>query len=312
VIVGRGSATLGRCSTWRAQPSKQRGAHPNADDAQQTGHPSGGSPQGRDRRQDCADAGVYPGLSNRRQPVFFFSFFKNLRLLTPLVTEAGISRDGDASGRGAAAGPGSKATASGMPAAGGLAAELIGVVRSVSSSASGRRAPGYLAVAEGQGRPPRLAALVSRRVSRQARRSTGFRGHVDLRGSVRTIRVNHTALGRRRRGDFHPGREPRDRIAGVVVWAVGVSMGFPPVCPRRRRADRPGRTVSVVASIGYFAKPRRGPPAIGLCSTKYRDRPVSYTSLFGSEVVAMSSPPSPRPAHAARHGPSLNRRRPRH
>jgi predicted MFS family arabinose efflux permease len=53
-------------------------------------------------------------------------------------------------------------------------------------------------------------------------------------------------------------------LAGVLLWAVGVSMGFPlGMSAAADSGPDPAARVSVVASIGYFAN-LAGPPAIGL------------------------------------------------
>ena len=52
-------------------------------------------------------------------------------------------------------------------------------------------------------------------------------------------------------------------LAGVLFWAVGVSMGFPlGMSAAAESGPDPAARVSVVASIGYFAN-LAGPPAIG-------------------------------------------------
>ena len=52
-------------------------------------------------------------------------------------------------------------------------------------------------------------------------------------------------------------------LAGVLLWAVGVSMGFPlGMSAAAESGPDPAARVSVVASIGYFAN-LAGPPAIG-------------------------------------------------
>jgi cyanate permease len=49
----------------------------------------------------------------------------------------------------------------------------------------------------------------------------------------------------------------------VVLWAVGVSMGFPlGMSAAAESGPDPAARISVVASIGYFAN-LAGPPAIG-------------------------------------------------
>jgi MFS family permease len=52
-------------------------------------------------------------------------------------------------------------------------------------------------------------------------------------------------------------------LLGVVLWAVGVSMGFPlGMSAAAESGPDPAARISVVASIGYFAN-LAGPPAIG-------------------------------------------------
>jgi predicted MFS family arabinose efflux permease len=52
-------------------------------------------------------------------------------------------------------------------------------------------------------------------------------------------------------------------LVGVLLWAVGVSMGFPlGISAAAESGPDPAASVSVVASIGYFAN-LAGPPAIG-------------------------------------------------
>jgi MFS family permease len=52
-------------------------------------------------------------------------------------------------------------------------------------------------------------------------------------------------------------------LAGVVLWAVGVSMGFPlGMSAAAEGGPDPAARISVVASIGYFAN-IAGPPVIG-------------------------------------------------
>ena len=52
-------------------------------------------------------------------------------------------------------------------------------------------------------------------------------------------------------------------LLGVLLWAVGVSMGFPlGMSAAAESGPDPAARISVVASIGYFAN-LAGPPAIG-------------------------------------------------
>ena len=53
-------------------------------------------------------------------------------------------------------------------------------------------------------------------------------------------------------------------LVGVLLWAVGVSMGFPlGMSAAAESGPDPAARVSVVASIGYFAN-LAGPPVIGV------------------------------------------------
>jgi MFS family permease len=85
---------------------------------------------------------------------------------------------------------------------------------------------------------------------------------VDRLGRVRTIRVT-TALGVIGVVLFIVARDPWLALAGVLLWAVGVSMGFPlGMSAAAESGPDPAARVSVVASIGYFAN-LAGPPVIG-------------------------------------------------
>jgi len=86
---------------------------------------------------------------------------------------------------------------------------------------------------------------------------------VDRLGRVRTIRVT-TALGIIGVALFIEAGNIWIVLAGVLLWAVGVSMGFPlGMSAAAESGPDPAERVSVVASIGYFAN-LAGPPAIGL------------------------------------------------
>jgi MFS family permease len=85
---------------------------------------------------------------------------------------------------------------------------------------------------------------------------------VDRLGRVRTIRVT-TTLGLIGIVAFILGGNPWIVLLGVVLWAVGVSMGFPlGMSAAAESGPDPAARISVVASIGYFAN-LAGPPAIG-------------------------------------------------
>ena len=52
-------------------------------------------------------------------------------------------------------------------------------------------------------------------------------------------------------------------LLAVLLWAIGVSMGFPlGMSAAAESGPNPAARVSVVASIGYFAN-LAGPPAVG-------------------------------------------------
>jgi predicted MFS family arabinose efflux permease len=85
---------------------------------------------------------------------------------------------------------------------------------------------------------------------------------VDRLGRVRTVRVT-TALGVIGIAAFILAANRWIVLLGVVLWAVGVSMGFPlgTSAAAGSGPDSAAR-ISVVSSIGYFAN-LAGPPAIG-------------------------------------------------
>jgi MFS family permease len=86
---------------------------------------------------------------------------------------------------------------------------------------------------------------------------------VDRLGRVRAIRVT-TALGVAGVVLFILAGNRWLVLLGVVLWAVGVSMGFPlGMSAAAESGPDPAARVSVVASIGYFAN-LAGPPAVGV------------------------------------------------
>ncbi|HEY2504980.1 MAG TPA: MFS transporter [Streptosporangiaceae bacterium] len=86
---------------------------------------------------------------------------------------------------------------------------------------------------------------------------------VDRLGRVNTIRWT-TALGIAGLLLFILGRNWPVVLIGVLLWSVGVSMGFPlGTSAAAQSGPDPVARVSVVSSIGYFAN-LAGPPAIGL------------------------------------------------
>jgi cyanate permease len=58
-------------------------------------------------------------------------------------------------------------------------------------------------------------------------------------------------------------------LIGVVLWAVGVSMGFPlGMSAAAESGPNPAARVSVVASIGYLAN-LGGPPVVGVLAQSF-------------------------------------------
>jgi MFS family permease len=121
-----------------------------------------------------------------------------------------------------------------------------------------------LAVRNGHGQAAAVAALFAAAFAASEAIARIFGGPiVDRLGRVRTIRVT-TALGVVGIVLFILGGNPWIVLVGVVLWAVGVSMGFPlGMSAAAESGPDPAARVSVVASIGYFAN-LAGPPAIGV------------------------------------------------
>jgi MFS family permease len=85
---------------------------------------------------------------------------------------------------------------------------------------------------------------------------------VDRLGRVNTIRCT-TALGVLGMVAFILGGNGWTVLVGVLLWAVGVSMGFPlGMSAAAESGPDPAARVSVVASVGYFGNVV-GPPVIG-------------------------------------------------
>ncbi|MCL2515610.1 MAG: MFS transporter [Microbacteriaceae bacterium] len=85
---------------------------------------------------------------------------------------------------------------------------------------------------------------------------------VDRLGRANTIRVT-TAIGVVGLALFILGGNPALVLVGVLLWAVGVSMGFPlGMSAAAEGGGNPAARVSVIASIGYAAS-LAGPPVIG-------------------------------------------------
>ena len=121
-----------------------------------------------------------------------------------------------------------------------------------------------LAARNGHGQAAAVAALFVTAFAAAEALTRIFGGPiVDRLGRVRTIRVT-TALGVLGVVLFILAQNRWIVLAGVLLWAVGVSMGFPlGMSAAAESGPDPAARVSVVASIGYFAN-LAGPPAIGV------------------------------------------------
>jgi MFS family permease len=121
-----------------------------------------------------------------------------------------------------------------------------------------------LAVRNGHGQTATVAALFLTVFAAGEALARIFGGPiVDRLGRVRTIRVT-TALGVIGAVLFIQAGNLWIVLVSVLLWAVGVSMGFPLGMPAAAESGPdPAARVSVVASIGYFAN-LAGPPAIGV------------------------------------------------
>jgi MFS family permease len=126
---------------------------------------------------------------------------------------------------------------------------------------------------------------------------------VDRLGRVRTIRAT-TTLGVVGMVLFIQVQNGWIVLVGVLLWAVGVSMGFPlGMSAAAESGPDPAARVSVVASIGYFAN-LAGPPAIGVLaeSAGLLNALWLIVALFLAAFAAAGSfrprPAAPEPADA--------------
>ena len=120
-----------------------------------------------------------------------------------------------------------------------------------------------LAVRSDHGQSAAVAALFFTAFAASEATTRIFAGPlVDRLGRARTIRLT-TALGIAGIIVFILAGNPWLVLLGVVLWAIGVSMGFPlGMSAAAESGPDPAARISVVASIGYFAN-LAGPPAIG-------------------------------------------------
>jgi len=157
-----------------------------------------------------------------------------------------------------------------------------------------------LAVRTGHGQSAAVAALFVTAFAAGEAATRIFGGPiVDRLGRVRTIRVT-TAIGVLGMVLFILAGNRWVVLLGVLLWAVGVSMGFPlGMSAAAESGTDPAARVSVVASVGYFAN-LAGPPVIGVLAQSAGLLPALWllVALFIAAFAAASSF-RPRPADAA-------------
>jgi MFS family permease len=120
-----------------------------------------------------------------------------------------------------------------------------------------------LAARDGHGRPAAIAALffTAFAIGETAARVLGG-PVVDRLGRVRTVRIT-SIVGIVGISLFILVGNPVVMLLAVLLWAVGVSMGFPlGMSAAADSGPNPAARVSMVASIGYFAN-LGGPPVVG-------------------------------------------------
>jgi predicted MFS family arabinose efflux permease len=163
-----------------------------------------------------------------------------------------------------------------------------------------------LAVRNGHGQTAAAAALFFTAFAAGEALARVFGGPVvDRLGRVRTIRVS-TALGIVGVALFIEAGNRWVVLAGVLMWAAGVSMGFPlGMSAAAESGPDPAARVSVVASIGYFAS-LAGPPAVGVLAESAGLLPSLWliAALFLAAFAAAGSlRPRPAAGPAATHVP---------
>jgi len=148
-----------------------------------------------------------------------------------------------------------------------------------------------LAVRTGHGQSAAVAALFVTAFAAGEAVTRIFGGPiVDRLGRVRTIRVT-TALGVLGMVLFILAGNRWVVLLGVLLWAAGVSMGFPlGMSAAAESGPDPAARVSVVASVGYFAN-LAGPPVIGVLAQSAGLLPALWllVVLFAAAFAAASS-----------------------
>jgi MFS family permease len=148
-----------------------------------------------------------------------------------------------------------------------------------------------LAVRNGHGQAAAVAALFASAFAASEAITRIFGGPlVDRLGRVRTIRVT-TAIGIVGMVLFILAGNIWLVLVGVLLWAIGVSMGFPlGTSAAAESGPDPVAQVSVVSSIGYFAN-LAGPPAIGVLAQSVGLLPSLWliVALFAAAFAAAGS-----------------------
>ena len=117
-------------------------------------------------------------------------------------------------------------------------------------------------------------------------------------GRVNAVRIT-TALGALGLVAFILGEAPWLVLVGTVLWAVGVSMGFPLGTSAAAEGDGdPAARVSVVSSLGYLAN-LAGPPIVGFLSQGV-GLLGAFWLLAAFLVVALLAAPALAPRAGAR------------
>ncbi|HVT68357.1 MAG TPA: MFS transporter, partial [Trebonia sp.] len=134
---------------------------------------------------------------------------------------------------------------------------------------------------------------------------------VDRLGRVRAIRLT-TALGVAGIAAFILGGNRWIVLLGVVLWAVGVSLGFPlGISAAAASGPDPAARINVVASVGYFAN-LAGPPAVGtlaqsagLLSALWAIAALFVAAFAAAGSLGPAPPPEERRPQALRNGSAV-------
>ncbi|GAA3602013.1 MFS transporter [Kineosporia mesophila] len=120
-----------------------------------------------------------------------------------------------------------------------------------------------LAASDGHGQSPSIAALFFTAFAIGETTARVLGGPVvDRLGRVRTVQIT-SLLGVLGVVLFILAGHPVVMLVAVLLWAIGVSMGFPlGMSAAADSGPNPAARVSIVATLGYFAN-LAGPPAVG-------------------------------------------------